>query len=66
MATTPTPKTRTVAHGAVGATSAIVSGMLFGTGGGYVLVAAFLVGVILHEMLDAPVAQFMVNLGFQF
>jgi hypothetical protein len=65
MAATPTTNTRIVAHAAVGVAATIASRKLLRTGGGYVLVAAFLVGVILHEILDAPVAQFMASLGLQ-
>ena len=63
---TPTPGTRVGAHAAVGVAGAVATKKLLGTGGLLVLVAGFLLGAFLHELLDAPVAQLMANLGLQF
>ena len=61
---TPTPSTRAVAHVVVGLAAAIAAKKLFGTGGG--VVAGFVLGALFHEMLDAPVARAMANVGLQF
>ena len=39
---------------------------LVGTSGFLVLLAGFAVSIIVHEMLDAPLAQAMASMGLQF
>lgn len=63
---TPTPNTRVVAHAAVGVAGAAVTRKLVGTGGLLVLLVGFALGIAVHAMFDAPLAQLMANLGLQF
>ena len=63
---TPTPNTRAVAHFAVGAATTVTMKKLVGTSGFLVLLAGFAVSIIVHEMLDAPLAQAMASMGLQF
>lgn len=59
----PTKATRTVAHVAVGGLAAVLAAKAGKGLAGAVLGA--LLGIAAHEMLDAPVAQLMTNMGVQ-
>ncbi len=63
---TPTPNTRVVAHAVVGTAATVALNKAFGTRGLLALMTAFVVGAMLHEMLDAPIAQLMASAGLQF
>jgi hypothetical protein len=63
---TPTKATETVAHVAVGAAAAYVVPKVIGKGKGIgVVVAAAVIAVLLHMMLDAPFAKAMAASGIQ-
>ena len=59
----PTKATRTAAHVAVGGFAAVLAAKAGKGPAGAVLGALF--GMAAHEMLDAPVAQLMANMGVQ-
>jgi hypothetical protein len=60
----PTNGTRTIAHLAVGGLVALLVAKAGKGPGGAVLGA--ILGMAAHEMLDAPAAQLMTNIGFRF
>jgi hypothetical protein len=60
----PTRRTRAVAHIGVGIAAALIVPKLIGKGTGTALASA-LIGMLGHEMLDAPVAQAMASRGIQ-
>ena len=60
----PTSGTRTVAHLAVGGLVALLVAKAGKGPGGAVLGAVL--SMAAHEMLDAPAAQLMANIGLQF
>lgn len=66
MAAQPTPNTRLVAHGLVGAGVAIVVAKLASTSRAVKAIIGAVVGIIVHAVLDAPVASLLAGLGFQF
>lgn len=61
----PNNATRTAAHVVVGVAAAVLVPKLTGKGIGAAAFGAVIV-VMLHEMLDAPVAKAMVTVGIQF
>ena len=60
----PTQATRTAAHIGVGIAAALIVPKIIGKGSATALVSA-VIGVLAHEMLDAPVAQALANRGIQ-
>lgn len=62
----PTPNTRMVAHAAVGIVGGVAAKKILGTGGFFVFLAGFVLVIMLHEALDAPVARAMTAAGLQF
>jgi hypothetical protein len=66
MAARPTPSTRLVAHGLVGAGAAILVARLASTSRAAKAIIGAVLGVIAHMVFDAPVASLLARLGFQF
>lgn len=59
---TPTQATDTIAHAAVGLAAAIIVPMLTGRGRNRAIIAG-IAGVVLHMLLDAPLAKMMADHG---
>jgi hypothetical protein len=66
MAALPTPGTKLVAHGLVGAGIAIVVAKLASTSQAIKALIGAVLGMIGHALLDAPAASLLARLGFQF
>lgn len=66
MAASPTPGTKLVAHGLVGAAVAILVAKLTSTNQAIKALIGAVLSIIAHARLDSPVASLLVNLGLQF
>ncbi len=66
MAARPTPGTKLVAHGLVGAAIAIVVAKLASTSRAAKAIIGAVLGIIAHALFDAPVASWLARHGFQF
>lgn len=62
----PTPGTKLVAHGLVGAAVAIIVAKLATTSKAVKAFIGAVLGILAHALLDAPLAALLARLGLQF
>ncbi len=62
----PTPGTRLVAHGLVGAAVAVIVAKLANTSKAAKAIVGAVIGVLAHALFDCPLAGLLARAGFQF